>query len=164
MAHISDIDAAALDRLPESLAREDSVLAVSVSTAGLRIILPAGEPHDDLIAKLDFILQMPLLVDTADREQIDAAIDFHYSARNAAIDNCQPQFRFKCPKLWYDLRRTNRRDVRHCDQCGQHVFLCRTEDELKQHASRGNCVAFATEADFVETMGILEFPEDDAEV
>lgn len=165
MAFISNIEAIeievrALDMMPESIARENSLLAISVNDQGLRVIIPIGEQYDETIEKLKFILDVPILADTSDRGSIDAAIVFHYSAKYAEIDNCKPQFRFKCPKRWYDLMPTEDKNVRHCHECEQNVFLCYTEDEMKSRARKSQCVALAKELDELEFLGLIDFEGD----
>jgi hypothetical protein len=168
MSYISNIDSleiqpAALDMMPESVARENSVLAVSASAGSLRIIIPADPGYDAAatLEKLQIVLDRPVIVDTADRERIDAAIDFHYPAKYATIDNCPPRFRFRCPKRWYELDRTDSRNVRHCTVCEQSVFLCHTESELQQYAKSGHCVALA-DHDEPDFLGLPEVVEDEA--
>jgi hypothetical protein len=162
MAFITNIDAIeidvrALDLMPESVARENSVLAISVSDYGIRVIVPAGERNDETIEMLKFILNIPILADTSDRRSIDAAINFHYPAKYAEIDNCKPQFRFKCQNRWYDLRQTEDKNVRYCNECDQNVFLCHTQDEMISRARKSQCVALAKELEELEFMGLIDF-------
>lgn len=155
-----NIDAAALDIVPESLARENTILAVSFKEQRLRVVIPADSKLDDTAEMLRFILDVPLIVDTADRTALEAAVHLHYSAKYAQIDNCKPQFRFKCPKRWYDLEKTGNRNIRLCHQCGEQVFLCHSEDELKALAINGKCVALAETYSDVEWMGLVDFEKD----
>lgn len=162
MAFISNIaaievDLRALDMMPESVARENSVLAVAVIDNGIRVIVPADEQFDDTIEKLKFILNMPIFADTSDRGAIDAAISFHYPAKYAEMENCSPPFLFKCPKRWYDLMKTDDKNVRYCKECKQNVFLCHSADEMISRAQKSQCVALAKELDETEFMGLIDF-------
>lgn len=165
MSHITSIDTlhidvAALDMVPEAVARSCSVLGITATHDTLRVLIPNDEHYDETTNKLNRMLKRHIVIDTADRDAIDAAINFHYPAKHAEIDNCPPQFRFKCPKRWYDLDSTTDRTIRHCNECGQDVFLCRTRHEMQIHAKAGNCVALAEEYHEMEFMGLLDMPEE----
>ncbi len=168
MPHISEIDSieidnAALELVPESVARENLVLPVRLERDGLRVIIPDGPDYDrnDTIEKLRFILEREFIVDTADREAVCAAVDYHYRARYADISNCQPQFKFRCPKQWGELKRTADRSTRFCDVCQQTVFLCFKQSELQERASKGQCVALAGEGELpVDSIGLPLYPGD----
>ncbi|WP_339745262.1 hypothetical protein [uncultured Rubinisphaera sp.] len=163
MAHIENIetviiDLAALDLMPESVARENAVLAVSIADEKLRVIIPADDSQNDVIKKINILFpQIRLQIDTATRVEIEEAIKFHYPAKYSTIDNCKPDFQFKCPKRWYELTRTEQKYERHCSQCNRKVFLCRNIDEMNQHAAEGDCVAFLDDDSDKEVMGLLLF-------
>lgn len=55
------------------------------------------------------------------------------------LRNCQ--FKFKCPKQWDSLERTNRTDVRFCDHCKEKVYFCHTSHELREAIEKNYCVA-----------------------
>jgi len=57
------------------------------------------------------------------------------------IRNCPPRMRRVCPRTWDALRPTEQTDVRHCEQCQEHVFLCVTDAETIAHARAGHCIA-----------------------
>ncbi|HCS54707.1 hypothetical protein [Rubinisphaera sp.] len=86
MAHIENIetviiDLAALDLMPESVARENAVLAVSIADEKLRVIIPADDSQNDVIKKINILFpQIRLQIDTATRVEIEEAIKFHYPA------------------------------------------------------------------------------------
>jgi uncharacterized protein (TIGR02996 family) len=46
-----------------------------------------------------------------------------------------------CDRHWEDLRPTEKRTVRFCDACQQHVHYCDTIIEARQHAAQHHCVA-----------------------
>ena len=48
---------------------------------------------------------------------------------------------FKCDQEWESLDRTYDRDMRYCHKCDHRVYFCRTEDQFRKHARKGNCVA-----------------------
>ncbi|MBL8869761.1 MAG: hypothetical protein JNK90_08195 [Planctomycetaceae bacterium] len=85
MAYLKDLDALivermALDAVPESIAIENCALAVSIDSNVLRIILPNDSNLPYTIEKLQFVLNRPIVVDTADRDQIVSAISRNYSS------------------------------------------------------------------------------------
>lgn len=60
---------------------------------------------------------------------------------NFPIANCPVQFRFQCPKLWENLKKTDKPDIRFCETCQKDVHLCRSMEEVHHHAALGNCIA-----------------------
>lgn len=58
------------------------------------------------------------------------------------VEYCPVEFRFKCPKRWTALTPTDRDDVRHCGACERDVYFCASLDEVRRHATLGDCVAF----------------------
>lgn len=62
------------------------------------------------------------------------------------ILNCEFNFKYLCPKIWDGLIPTEIDNVRHCTQCERNVFFCRTNEEIRNHAAAGECVAFKIEA------------------
>jgi len=42
---------------------------------------------------------------------------------------------------WEALRPTERANVRHCEQCQEHVYFCVTDAETIDHARAGHCIA-----------------------
>jgi hypothetical protein len=57
------------------------------------------------------------------------------------IENCEVRFKFRCPKQWQNLARTDDSQVRFCDACRKNVYYCGTIAEARDHARRGHCVA-----------------------
>ena len=68
------------------------------------------------------------------------------------IENCEPAFRFKCPKKWENLKLTPDFGVRHCDACEKKVYFCHTLPDAQNHARRGDCVAVQ--------LDVLRYPGD----
>jgi uncharacterized protein (TIGR02996 family) len=68
------------------------------------------------------------------------------------IENCEPAFRFQCPKRWENLRVLNEPGVRHCSACDKKVYYCHTLDAAQGHARQGHCVAVQ--------LGVLRHPGD----
>lgn len=90
MPHIHDIsaihvDIGALDSVPEAVVRESCILPVTLGESSLHIIHPADIDASPTIAKLQFILNRNITVDTCDYLAIATAIDQHYP-RPGAID------------------------------------------------------------------------------
>src|SRR5262249_24834863 len=61
------------------------------------------------------------------------------------IENCSLSFKFRCPKQWDKLLRTEVAAVRFCESCQQRVFYCGSIDEARGHAMAGECVALDVE-------------------
>jgi uncharacterized protein (TIGR02996 family) len=57
------------------------------------------------------------------------------------VENCEVQFKFRCPKQWQRLTATEDSQVRFCDACRKNVYYCGTVDEARAHARQGRCVA-----------------------
>jgi uncharacterized protein (TIGR02996 family) len=57
------------------------------------------------------------------------------------IEKCSLLFKFRCPKQWEKLQRTEVAAVRFCDSCLEKVFYCGSIEEARDHASAGHCVA-----------------------
>ncbi|VTT99199.1 Type IV fimbrial assembly, ATPase PilB OS=Hyalangium minutum GN=DB31_0730 PE=4 SV=1 [Gemmataceae bacterium] len=61
-------------------------------------------------------------------------------------------FAFKCPKQWEKLKGTDNPLVRDCDACQKKVYYCLTQQEARDHAQQGDCVAVQP--------GLSRFPND----
>jgi len=55
------------------------------------------------------------------------------------VRNCPSAF--KCDKTWDELAPTNSKNVRHCSDCTNDVFLCETIGEICKATGEGKCVA-----------------------
>jgi len=51
------------------------------------------------------------------------------------------EFEVRCHKLWKLLDPTPIDDVRYCPECERDVHSVRTQEEYRQHAEQGHCVA-----------------------
>lgn len=89
-----------------------------------------------------------------------------------AIENCDNEFAFKCPKKWEQLKGTSDPRVRHCETCDKEVYYCLTDREARKRTELGLCVALADTVRYrpsdpdvraVRTMGIMMMPEDEPE-
>jgi uncharacterized protein (TIGR02996 family) len=71
------------------------------------------------------------------------------------IENCGILFKFRCPKKWDQLLPASDLSIRFCETCIKAVHYCRTMDEGREHAVRGDCIAIdlrvqRTEGDLYE--------------
>lgn len=57
------------------------------------------------------------------------------------IANCPVQFRFQCPKLWENLKKTEPPSIRFCETCRKDVHLCHDMEDVARHAQAGDCIA-----------------------
>lgn len=162
LTYISDlamqkVDLDALACVPESVARENLVLATIKDSGGIRFIVPQDCDLGELETKLTFIFAMPVELDTADRDCLKATIDFYYTAMFAEIENCPPRFSVECPKRWLELKETDEKSVRFCEVCKSRVYRCETRADVNINAGMGRCVAYE-EPGAVDTLGLIEFP------
>lgn len=156
------INPEALEQMPESVAREDIVLAVAVRDEVLHLILPGsvmGAELQVLESKLQFILNRSFTYDTANDDELARLIDLHYTAAYSTVQNCDRTFENRCPKRWCNLERTDTPRQRWCSVCERTVTFCLSDEELDRLASAGHCVAFCEGPTSVESVGLIEFPE-----
>jgi uncharacterized protein (TIGR02996 family) len=76
--------------------------------------------------------------------ELRAAISPDWLARldRTAIENCEVQFAFRCPKRWENLLQVPENNaVRFCETCYKNVYFCWTVEEAQRQAALGNCVA-----------------------
>lgn len=152
----------ALELMPESLAREHNVLAVSVEGDSLHVVLPAHLADGEVSAVLDrlrFVLNCEITYDTAEESTLAHVIDLHYTASWSTIQNCDRQFRTRCPKHWAELAPTAERQKRWCSVCERHVTFCTSDEELDRLARAGECVAFYDGTAYTDTLGLIEIIE-----
>ncbi len=62
------------------------------------------------------------------------------------VGNCPASggWAFRCPKTWDSLAPTDEPGIRICHDCKSPVFFCHTEEEARQFASAGQCVALSS--------------------
>ena len=157
------IDPVVFENFPESLAREECVLPLGFCGDKFRVI--AGKrPEAELLAALRrvaFITDLRLLYSLAEPERVKALVDELFSYGDAEISNCPVEFQVRCPRQWLELRPTDCREIRYCDECKKSVHLCKSEREAKEQARLGRCIALIRD-EWVIDIGLLVFPEDSA--
>ena len=159
------IDPMALELVPEAVAREYRVLAVSVVDNSLHLVVPTNardliSSDGDMLDRIRFILNRDYTYDMAESDDLLPVVDLHYRAVNSDVRNCDPQFSLQCPKQWSQLASTDTPTIRFCDQCDQNVHFCLTADELNQRTSQNQCVALCDSETQSVILGLLEFPKD----
>lgn len=168
MAYIKDINAIAVHRsalefLPESVARENSLLPVRLEGRTLHVIVPDDseslEALPNLLDKIEFVTERTVRYDTADRIQIDQAVADHYHRILSKVTNCPLELRVSCLQQWISLAPTEDENIRYCSTCSQNVFLCRTAAELDHRSREGRCVAYHEYKD--EWIGLMIGPTSD---
>ncbi|VAW94412.1 hypothetical protein MNBD_GAMMA23-2547 [hydrothermal vent metagenome] len=60
----------------------------------------------------------------------------------APIQNCE--FKYQCPKDWFELEESDDENIRYCNKCDQNVYFCKDEKELKQSIEKNRCVAIVS--------------------
>lgn len=150
---------AALELVPEVVAREFCVLAVAISNEMLYLILPSdiGEllsSDETGIDRLRFILGREFTYDLALRDDLFPVVDLHYWSICSDIRNCDVRFQTRCPKQWVDLRPTSENAIRYCTECQQNVYFCQSSEELKLRTANNQCVAFCDADTYADTLGL----------
>ncbi len=76
--------------------------------------------------------------DEAAARRLDAAL-----ARAGREEELRERFRFKfqCERQWADLAPTRGSGAKFCDECQRKVFAVQDVGELREHVSKGDCVA-----------------------
>ncbi len=154
----------ALQRLPETVARENDVLPVSINEFGdVHVVLPelGSEDQSQLLEKLDFLMNCRITFDVAAAADLRPTIDLYYTGYNSEIQNCDFEFKYRCPKRWDSLRVTDDKNVRFCTDCQNSVTFCRTQEEVETLSAQGACVAFIDNSylDGLEPYGLMGFIE-----
>ncbi|EMB13868.1 hypothetical protein RE6C_05401 [Rhodopirellula europaea 6C] len=147
------LDGDAIERVPESVAREHCVLPIGFADDRLSLVLPTDldERTYDLIK---FVLEFDFDYETADRQTLRNFVHLFYWAVYSDVRNCSDEFRFKCPKMWIDLAATSDPMIRHCGTCDRKVHYCDSTMEFDKHRKRGDCVAFVDRDTSATTLGL----------
>lgn len=156
------INSNALECVPESVAREHDVLAISDEAGQLHLILPAlADMQLSLLEEnLRFILGRAFSYDTANADELSRVVDLHYTAAYSTVQNCTRAFRSFCPKHWADLTLTTDPKTRWCSVCDRSVTFCLTDEEIDQLSQNGKCVAFYSRNEHVELLGLVDLDFD----
>jgi hypothetical protein len=59
----------------------------------------------------------------------------------AKAETAAVRFAVECPKAWESLAPTSVAGVRHCESCGELVYLSRSQQEAESNARIGRCIA-----------------------
>lgn len=155
------INAGALELVPESVARENSVLATTIQEGLLHLVVPALPDVQSCLLqeKLQFILDRTFSYDTTNSPELAAVIDLHYTAASSTVQNCRRAFRFRCPKQWAELTQTDDPAVRWCSVCERTVTFCLSDSDIDRLSRAGECVSFYDESGHADTLGLLDYPE-----
>jgi hypothetical protein len=68
-----------------------------------------------------------------------------------------PEFQYKCPMSWDDLKPTADASIRFCTKCHEKVYECHGRDEFLEHVKQNHCVTLVhepTKGGPIRTMGI----------
>lgn len=137
---VRNIPESVIGLIPESVARENCVIAIDCSVDLLTIAFPNDLPDWFEKDRIEVILDRPIRWVSYPHKDIQSALDRHYDVP-AGIDNCSWTLKYQCPHRWRNLAKTDDGSIRFCPVCSRNVFLCHTESELTYHAQAGNCVA-----------------------
>jgi hypothetical protein len=153
------INANALELVPESVARENSVLATSIRDGLLHLVIPSLTDIQICLLqdKLQFILDRAFSYDTTDSPELSQVIDLHYTAAYSTVQNCGQAFRIRCPKQWAELAQTENPAARWCSVCERTVTFCQTDADVQRLSRAGECVAFYDGRGHADALGLLEY-------
>ena len=145
---LASISETVIERLPECLARENTVIPVAANDQCITMAASVPDAQDfaalsfaaGLQEKLEFILQCKVKLEYHARSDIKAAIDKYYTYA-AEIMNCDSSVNSRCPRIWSRLQPTDCQDIRYCERCSTRVHYCPTDDSALRHAAVGHRVA-----------------------
>ena len=145
-----------LQVVPKSVMLEHCVLPLKDDGKSLTLLCP---PDPEFPAsegeKLRFILGRDITFLAADEELLRDAIEKFIPPSEGTVENCEPRFRFKCPKNWTALKETADRRVRFCSECQKEVHWCNTSAAATELGRQGKCVALYTNE--ASTTGMIDF-------
>jgi hypothetical protein len=126
--------------IPESVARENDIIAINCSPDSLTIACP-----DESFGAIDeerirFILNRPITWEIHTRPDIQSAINRHYGM-SGGVENCEWEFRYRCPHRWQNFATTDDKMIRYCPVCARNVYLCADDASVIRHARLGHCIA-----------------------
>lgn len=125
--------------LPESVANEHCVVAISFSGGTLELAHPSANWDDENKKIIELIINRKITWKPYSTAKIEKAIRIAYGCIRP-VKNCSWKFNYQCPKNWKALEETENDTVRNCSKCRKPVHLCFTESEVVEHAKLGNCV------------------------
>lgn len=53
----------------------------------------------------------------------------------------QVRFSFVCNQVWEGLSTTGEQNKRYCQECGEYVYRCQDQRDMREHAWNGHCIA-----------------------
>ena len=151
------ISQALLDCVPRSLVFEMTILPIADDgqTVTLLCCNDDAEFRNLERDRLEFLLSRKIEWWPVDRNLLEESIYNRFPLANAEVINCDPKFRFKCPRNWKSLTLTDLPRVRHCEQCGRLVTWTDDSERAKRLGLKNECVAFSN-ARGGETLGMID--------
>ena len=135
-----NIPESVIDLIPESLARENCVIALNCSPTIVTIAYPNDATDWYEQEKIESILGRSIRWVGYPSAEIQSAINRHYEL-SGGVESCHWKFRYRCPHRWRNFATTEDETVRFCPVCSRNVYLCASESEFNYHAQAGHCVA-----------------------
>lgn len=155
------IDPQALELMPESIARENDVVPLRLANDRFHLLIGSNRHDlDDLLQKLEFILNRELVLEFDDPILVHEMVHTLYSMAAASVSRCNLRFSLTCSRRWLELIETGPPSVRHCPDCNEAVYHCENEEQALEHAALGHCVSLHDsryEVEVVESMGLIDF-------
>lgn len=145
-----------LELVPLSFVYEDCVLPARADERAIALFCPDDERFGlEERERIQFILNRPVEWWPTPRDVLQEAIAQHWGEPSVEVINCDVKFRFRCPRLWEQLRPTDDEGIRFCEVCAKSVHRAADANEADRLARQGKCVAYSTVS--CETLGLIEF-------
>jgi hypothetical protein len=141
-----------VDTIPESGARDCTIIAVALGPDSLMIACPDDSFDSRDRERVCYVLDRPISWLQLPRAEITDAIQRYY-VEDGAITDCGWTMRYQCPQRWRDLAATDVGSTRYCNVCNRNVYACYTDDGVAAHAKKGDCVAIMDGFGGVELIG-----------
>lgn len=137
------IDPAVIAAMPESLAREECLLPLSVTGRQLRVVAGQREATalDQSLRRAVYRTGLELRYTVAEYTTIAALVNELFGSLFTEVSRCVVEFKVKCPLRWLDLTPTADPAIRDCVACGRQVYWADDEATALGHARLGRCVA-----------------------
>jgi hypothetical protein len=150
------ISDALLDLVPRALVFECTIFPAADDGHSLTLLCCSDNPdlqHEET-DRIEFLINRKVKWLPVERDLLERLIYNRFPLAHAEIQNCEPEFRFKCPKTWESLTETDNAKNRMCTECGRPVTWTDDAREAQRLGAAGECVAFS-DARAAETLGMI---------
>lgn len=151
------ISDALLDLVPRALVFECTIFPAADDGQSLTLLCCSDNPdlQRDETDRIEFLINRKIKWLPVDRDLLERLIFNRFPLAQAEIQNCDPEFRFRCPRTWESLTETDNAKMRMCAGCRRTVTWTDDAREARRLGAAGECVAFS-DARAAETLGMIE--------